>query len=49
MRKEAVAKDNLHSMQVWAGQAAALALARPALEVVQRLWSGAEQLVGYAA
>lgn len=48
MRKNAVAKDNLHSMQVWAGQAAALALARPATEVVQELWSGAEQLLGYA-
>jgi nitronate monooxygenase len=48
MRKEAVAKDNLHSMQVWAGQAAALAIARPAMEVVQKLWSGTEQLLGYA-
>jgi nitronate monooxygenase len=47
MRKEAVAKDNLHSMQAWAGQAAALAIARPAMEVVQKLWSGAEQLLGY--
>ncbi len=46
MRKEAVAKDNLHSMQVWAGQAAALAMARPAMEVVQKLWSGTEQLLG---
>jgi len=49
MRKEAVAKDNLRSMQAWAGQAAALAVARPALEVVQELWSGTEQLLGYAA
>ena len=49
MRKEAVAKDNLRSMQAWAGQAAALAVARPALEVVQKLWSGTEQLLGYAA
>jgi len=48
MRKEAVAKDNLHSMQAWAGQAAALAIARPAMEVVETLWSGAEQLLGHA-
>jgi len=48
MRKEAVANDNLHSMQAWAGQAAALAVARPAMEVVQSLWSGTEQLLGYA-
>jgi nitronate monooxygenase len=48
MRKEAVANDNLHSMQVWAGQAAALAIARPATEVIQKLWSGAEQLLGHA-
>jgi nitronate monooxygenase len=48
MRKEAVARDNLHSMQVWAGQAAALAIARPAMDVVQKLWGGAEQLLGLA-
>ena len=48
MRKEAVAGNDLHSMQVWAGQAAALAIERPAMEVVQRLWSGAEQLLGFA-
>jgi nitronate monooxygenase len=48
MRKEAVVQDNLRSMQVWAGQAAALAMARPAMEVVQELWSGAERLLGYA-
>jgi nitronate monooxygenase len=48
MRKQAVLKDNLHAMQVWAGQAAALAVARPATELVQKLWSGAEQLLGHA-
>jgi len=46
MREQAVARNNLHSMQVWAGQAAALAMARPAMEVVQKLWSGTEQLLG---
>lgn len=46
MREEAVVKDDLRCMQVWAGQAAALALARPAMELVQELWSGAERLLG---
>jgi len=48
MRKEAAANDNLHSMQAWPGQGAALAIARPAMEVAQKLWSGTEQLLGQA-
>jgi len=48
MRKEAAANDNLHSMQSWPGQGAALAIARPAMEVAQKLWSGTEQLLGQA-
>ena len=48
MRKEAVANDNLRTMQVWAGQAAALAIARPATEVVQEIWGGAERLLGFS-
>jgi nitronate monooxygenase len=49
MRKEAARHDTLRCMQAWAGQSAALALARPAAEVVQRLWTGAERLLDPSA
>ena len=48
MRRDAVARDHLQSMQVWAGQAASLAIARPAMDVVPKLWSGTERLLGLA-
>ncbi|MBV8497111.1 MAG: nitronate monooxygenase [Gammaproteobacteria bacterium] len=48
MRTDAVARDHLQSMQAWAGQAASLAIARPAMDVVAKLWSGTEQLLGLA-
>jgi hypothetical protein len=32
-------------MQAWAGQSAAMARAEPAAEVVDYLWSGAQQLL----
>lgn len=44
--KEAGARENdLHRMQLWAGQAAAMAPAEPAGEFVQRLWAGARTLL----
>jgi nitronate monooxygenase len=49
MRREAVRRDTLKCMQAWAGQSAALALARPAPEVVEHLWSGAERLLDQSA
>ena len=45
MRKEAARRDNLNCMQAWAGQSAALALAWPAAELVQHLWTEAESLL----
>ena len=49
MRSEAARRDTLRCMQAWAGQSAALALERPAAEVVQRLWTEAERLLDQAA
>ena len=45
MRKAAAAANDLHRMQAWAGQAARLARAEPAAQVVARLWSGFQQLL----
>jgi nitronate monooxygenase len=36
---------DVHRMQAWAGQAAAMARVEPAGEVVRRLWAGAEALL----
>ena len=49
MRKEAARRDSLSCMQAWAGQSAALALAWPAAELVQHLWTGAERLLNGSA
>lgn len=49
MRSEAAHRNDLKCMQAWAGQSAALALAAPAAEVVQRLWAGTERLLNEAA
>ena len=49
MRKEAARRNDLNSMQAWTGQAAALALARPAKEVVGHLWAETERLLSTAA
>lgn len=44
--RDAAAKDgDLDRMQAWAGQSARLALARPAREIVEGLWSGAQALL----
>ena len=45
MRADAQAKGDVSRMQAWAGQAAALARAEPAGDVVRRLWADAEQLL----
>lgn len=46
MRNAAVAANDLQRMQAWAGQAAALARAEPAADVVAQLWDGACELLG---
>jgi len=46
MRKAAEAAGNLHAMQAWAGQAAALASAEPAAALTRRLWAEAKALLG---
>ena len=45
MREAGTRANDVHRMQAWAGQAAALARAEPAGEVVRRLWSEAEALL----
>jgi nitronate monooxygenase len=45
MRAAGQTNGDLHRMQVWAGQSAALARAEPAAELVQRLWDGARALL----
>jgi nitronate monooxygenase len=45
MREAAGRAGDVHRMQAWAGQAAALARPEPAGEVVQRLWEEAEALL----
>jgi len=46
MRAAGQKEGDLHRMQAWAGQSAALAKAEPAAEVVRRLWEGAQVLLG---
>ncbi len=46
MRKAAEAAGDLQHLQAWSGQAAALAPARPAAEIVSSLWGGALELLG---
>jgi len=45
MREAAAKANNLHGLQAWAGQSAALARAEPAGEIVQRMWREAEALL----
>src|SRR5229473_3380547 len=45
MREAAARANDVHRMQAWAGQAAALARPEPAGEVVRRLWEEAEALL----
>jgi nitronate monooxygenase len=45
MREAAARSDDVHRMQAWAGQAAALARAEPAGDLALRLWREAEALL----
>lgn len=45
MRKHAQQTGNVHAMQAWAGQSAALAQARPAGELITEIWARAEALL----
>jgi len=45
MREAGAKARDVHRMQAWAGQAAALARAEPAAELVARLWQEAEALL----
>jgi len=45
MRDEAVKSGDSERMQMWAGQAAKLAQARPAAEIAQKLWDEAQSLL----
>ncbi len=47
MRNEASAAGDSQRMQVWAGQAAALARAQPAADIVRALWAGASELLAF--
>jgi nitronate monooxygenase len=46
MRAAATEANDVERMQAWAGQAAALARAEPAAEVVRALWDGTRALLG---
>lgn len=48
MRNEASAAGDSQRMQVWAGQAAALARAQPAADIVRSLWGGASELLAFS-
>jgi len=45
MRNAAVKDNDIDRMQAWAGQSAALALAKPAAEVAYALWEGARAIL----
>ena len=48
MRADAVRRDDVNGMQVWAGQGAAISRAEPAADVVQQIWSDAVELMRLA-
>jgi nitronate monooxygenase len=45
MRTAGQKNGDIHRMQVWAGQSAALATAKPAADVVRQVWDGARALL----
>jgi nitronate monooxygenase len=45
MRAAAQKAGDVHRMQAWAGQSAALAKAEPAAEVMRRIWDGAKAIL----
>ena len=46
MKEAGAAAHDYHRMQVWAGQSAAMASARPAAEIVATMWATAQQYLG---
>ncbi len=46
MREEAAKVGDTDRMQMWAGQSACLAQAKPAGEVMRQLWDEAQRLLG---
>jgi nitronate monooxygenase len=46
MRASGQKEGDIHRMQVWAGQSAALAKAEPAADLVEHLWTGTQALLG---
>lgn len=46
LRDAAVKNNDIDRLQAWAGQSAALALPRPAGDIVEHLWGGARELLG---
>lgn len=46
MRAEALKAGDVQRMQAWSGQAAAMARAEPAANIVHHLWDGAQALLG---
>ena len=47
MRGEGGKRSDAHRMQVWAGQAARLARAAPAGQVLEEIWNGARELLSW--
>lgn len=45
MRADAAKTDDVQRMQAWAGQSARLAQARPAADLIDELWAGAEAML----
>jgi nitronate monooxygenase len=45
MRDSGIKSNDIDRLQAWAGQSAALALARPAGEIVKHLWDSARELI----
>jgi nitronate monooxygenase len=45
MREAGAKADDIDRMQAWAGQAARLAAAEPAADLLRRLWSEAQMLL----
>jgi nitronate monooxygenase len=45
MREEAAKAGDTERMQMWAGQSAKFAQAKPAAEIVQELWNQARRLL----
>jgi nitronate monooxygenase len=45
MRIAGQKQGDVHRMQVWAGQSAALSRAEPAADMLERVWNGARALL----